>query len=366
MYRTISDDFFFAIRPLLYVSRALGIATFAYVKKTLAGGKTVVQLEHSSAAFFYSIFVVALYLCLFVVSITLKYLYVFSQPSATDTFTDILLHTASVTSLLSLVLSVTKNRNPIVRIMLLISETDSIILTCPREYYKKENTRFMKQLLVICIFLVFTLTFDNITWSLNLGLKVLTYCHMYVDTLVEWILIIQFMNMVILLKDRVSLLNTRLANLSGVFEIENPTEGFYVPLCKRMSISVKEMKSRLTSKEVLTFNNIHDMLFDTVLLIKSTYQVQILFSLLSTFVGISIRSYFGLCVLYIYGTANITGISVSTAILSHVLWCSMHMAKLLCITIPCHSANSKMAHTSTVLRKLLLAFLADPGTMSEL
>ena len=108
------------------------------------------------------------------------------------------------------------------------------------------------------------------------------------------------------------------------------------------------------------------MLFDTALLVNSTYEVQILFSLLSTFVGITIRSYFGLCGLYGYGNANTTGISVSRVVLSHTLWCLLHTAKLLCITIPSHSANNKMAHTSTVLRKLLLAFHADPGTMSEL
>jgi hypothetical protein len=42
------------------------------------------------------------------------------------------------------------------------------------------------------------------------------------------------------------------------------------------------------------------------------------------------------------------------------------MAQLLCITIPCDSANNNMAHTSNVLRKLLLAFHTDPATMSEL
>ena len=42
------------------------------------------------------------------------------------------------------------------------------------------------------------------------------------------------------------------------------------------------------------------------------------------------------------------------------------MTKLLCVTVSCHSANNNMAHTSTVLRKILLAFHADPATMSEL
>jgi gustatory receptor len=42
------------------------------------------------------------------------------------------------------------------------------------------------------------------------------------------------------------------------------------------------------------------------------------------------------------------------------------MTKLLCVAVSCHSANNNMAHTSTVLRKLLLAFHTDPATMSEL
>jgi hypothetical protein len=120
MNKNISDDFFLAIRPLLYVSRALGLAPFTYVKKTLPGGRKWEQLEHSSAALVYSIFVVVLNLCVFVVSFTFNYIYMSSQNSATDAVTDILLHTTSVTSLVSLVLSVTKNRNAIVRIMSLI------------------------------------------------------------------------------------------------------------------------------------------------------------------------------------------------------------------------------------------------------
>jgi hypothetical protein len=69
--------------------------------------------------------------------------------------------------------------------MILVSEIDSIILPCSREYYSKANTRLITQLLVIFIFLVFTITCDNITWSLVLGLKIFAYSHIYVDTVVE-------------------------------------------------------------------------------------------------------------------------------------------------------------------------------------
>jgi hypothetical protein len=42
------------------------------------------------------------------------------------------------------------------------------------------------------------------------------------------------------------------------------------------------------------------------------------------------------------------------------------MAKLMYITVPCHSANNNIAQTSTVLRKLLLAFHTDPATTLQL
>jgi hypothetical protein len=369
MHRNISDDFYMAIRPLLHFSRALGLAPLGYVRETLPGGTKSVQLVQSSPALAYGIFVVALQLCLFAVSITFKFMYFFSQMADTDTVTDILLHTTSITSLVSTVLSVTKNRKAIIRIMLLVSEilADSIILPCSREYYSKANTRIITQLLVICLFLGFTLTCDHIGWGLVHGLKIFAYWHMYVDTLIEWVVVIQFMNVVILLKSRFSLLNTSLSNSSGIFETENAMEGFHLPLYQRTSTrNVKEIKSQLRRKEILAFNNAHDILMDAVLLVKSTYEMQILFSLLSTFVGITIRSYFFLCDIYDYSGGNRNDFSASSQLLSHTLWCLLHIARLLCITIPCHSANNNMAHTSTVLRKLLLAFHSDPAAMSEL
>jgi hypothetical protein len=366
MTKNISDDLFLAIRPLLYVSRALGLAPFAYVKKTLPRGKISLELELSSAAFIYSVFVVVLNVFLFLSSIMFKDIYVFSHMAETDVVTDILLHTTSITSLVSLALSVVKNKNAVVRIMLLVAETDSIILTCSREYYRKANIRINIQLLVIGIFAGFTLTYDSIIWSTGLGLKIFAYCHMYIDALVEWIVVIQFVNMVVLLKDRYCLLNTRISTLSGIFEMENSKKDFYLSFLKRTNINVKEMKAELTSKEILNFNNFHDTLFDTVLLVNSTYELQIFLSLLSTFVGITIRSYFGLCHLYGYLNANSTDISATSVVLSHMLWCSIHVAKLLCITVPCHSANNKMAQTATVLRKILLASHADPATVTEL
>jgi hypothetical protein len=104
----ISNDFHMAIRPLLHFSRALGLAPLSYVRKTLPGGKISVQLVQSSPALAYSVFIVVLHVCLFAVSITFKLMYVFSKFSDTDSVNDILLHTTSVTSLVSIVLCVIK------------------------------------------------------------------------------------------------------------------------------------------------------------------------------------------------------------------------------------------------------------------
>jgi hypothetical protein len=261
IHRNISDEFYMAIRPVLHLSRALGRAPLGYVREKLPGGTISVQLVQSSLALAYGIFVVVLQLCLFGVSITFKFLYVFSQISDTDTVTDVLLPTTSITSLVSIVLSVTRNRNAIVRIILLVSGIDRIILPCSRNYYSTANTRLITQLLVLCIFLGFTLTCDTITWSLALGLKICAYCHMYVNILIEWIVVIHFMNVVILLKNRFSLLNTRLSNSSGILETENAMQGFHLPLYQRRNTrNFKEMKSQLTRKEVLAFNDTHDRL----------------------------------------------------------------------------------------------------------
>jgi hypothetical protein len=367
MNKKISDDFFLAIRPVLYVSRALGLAPFAYVKKTLPGGKKWEQVVISSPAVVYSFFVIVLHLCLTLSSFILKNNLVFTHMSESTAVVDILLHTASITSLVSLTLSVSTNRNNIARIMYIIAKIDLIILKSSGEYYKKAKIILTFQLFLIFLTLGLNITYNYITWWSTYGLKLLLYSYLYVDTLIEWIVVIQFMNMVILLKDRFSLLNTHLSLLLGISEVDNFMEGFYLPSLKRTcSINVKELKPQLTHKEILTFNSIHDMLSDAVLLVKSTYEVQILLSLLSTFVGTTVWSYFGLCFLYGYDVAGSTGISVSNIVVCNMIWSLLHIAKLLFITVPCHLANNNMAHTSTVLRKLMLQFHTDPATTSEL
>ena len=366
MNKNISYDFCMAIRPLLYISRVLGLAPYAYVKKTLSGGKILEKPEISSVAFIYSVFFVALYICVLAVSFIYKYTYVYSEKPATDIVPDILLQTVSISSLVSLVLNVTKNRNAIVKITYLIAETERVILTSSRDYYRKAKISLLVQVLVMFIVLGMASFCDYITWYSFHGAMILSYSHQYIDELIECIVVLQFVNMVVLLKDRFSLLNTRLSNLPGIFEIENSKEGFHLPSLETAWVSVKEMKSQLTGKEILTFNNIHDILFDTVLLVKSTYEVQIFLNLLSAFTGITIWSYFGLCFLYGYYSSENVALSTLRVLLPPIMWSLLHIAKLLCVTVSCHSANNNMAHTSTVLRKLLLAFHTDPATMSEL
>ena len=322
--------------------------------------------EISSVALIYSMFFVALYICVLAVSFTYKFTYIYSQTPVTDFVPDILLHTVGISSLVSLVLSVTKNRNAIVRITCLIAEAERVILTSSRDYYRKAKISLLVQVLVMLIVLGMFSFYDYLTWYSFRGVMFLSYSHQYVDELMEWIILIQFVNMVVLLKDLFSFLNTRLSNLSGIFEIENSKEGFQLPSLETAWVNVKEMKSQLTGKEILTFNNIHDILIDTVLLVKSTYEVQIFLSLLNAFAGTTIWTYFGLCFLYGYYSLENVALSTSRVLLSPIIWVLLHMAKLLCVTVSCHSANNNMAHTSTVLRKILLAFHADPATMSEL
>jgi gustatory receptor len=137
-------------------------------------------------------------------------------------------------------------------------------------------------------------------------------------------------------------------------------------MMRGMCVNVRERRSQLTKEEVLTFNSIHDILCDTALLVKSTYELQILFSVLSTFVYMTIWLYYGLCFLYGYYSADNNRVNVSHLATSGILLCLVHFAKLLSITISCHSFNNKMADTSIVLGKLLLAAHHDQGTMAEL
>jgi hypothetical protein len=337
------------------------MAPFAYVKKALPGGTISLQVETTPVALVYSIFVVALHLCFHVASLTFKYTFVFSTIAWVDIISEILLQTVTITFLVSLVLSVKKNRNAITRIMPFIVQTDSILLEDSKEYYRNANISLIEQLLVLFIFLGTITLYDYIVWYSTVGVNILMYCPIYVDNLIEWIVVTQFMNMTVKLKDRYSLLNKRLSSFSGILETVNSNKGYYLPFLETACISVNEMKSQRKGKEILTINNIHEIMFDTALLVNSMYEAQNFLTILSAFTGMKIWSYFGLCFLFGYIAVEDTRVA-----LSQMLWSSMRVAKLFCITIPCHSANNKMAQTVTVLRKLLLTFYADPATVTEL
>ncbi|PNF27532.1 hypothetical protein B7P43_G02894 [Cryptotermes secundus] len=215
-------------------------------------------------------------------------------------------------------------------------------------------------------FLGSAIILDCILWTLAIGVKFFAYFHMYLVAIIEWLIVIHFMNWVVLLKNRFSLLNERLSLSSGIFETENSEEGAYQPLMIRMCVNITERRSQLTKEEVLTFSSIHDILCDTALLVKSIYEVHILLCVLGTFVNMTIWLYFGLCFLYGYINVDDNGPNISLLVISEILWCLGYLAKLLCITISCHSFNNKMAETSIVLGKLILAVHHDPGTMREL
>jgi gustatory receptor len=172
------------------------------------------------------------------------------------------------------------------------------------------------------------------------------------------------MNFVLLLKDRFSLLHTRLSSLSGIFEIGNSNEGVCLPMLK--CISVKERKPELGEKDVLFFNNIHNVLCDAVLLVTSAYELQLLFASLNSFANMTNWLYFGLCYFYGYRGAHNKGVVVSNLLVSGLLWCLQELAKLLCITVSCHLASNEMRQTSVVIRKLHLADRHEAATVAEL
>jgi len=72
------------------------------------------------------------------------------------------------------------------------------------------------------------------------------------------------------------------------------------------------------------------------------------------------------CVVYMVTVRETVKASVSQASYYLIRYGVPYISLGCSVTIPCHFANNNTAHTSTVLRKLLLAFHTDPATLSEL
>jgi hypothetical protein len=108
MNKKPSDDLFSAIRPLMYVSRVLGLAPFGYIEKKLPGRKIYEEVQQNSAAFIYSTSMVVLILFSFLFSIMFKAITIHPKMAANEAFLDILISATSISSSVSLILSLTK------------------------------------------------------------------------------------------------------------------------------------------------------------------------------------------------------------------------------------------------------------------
>ena len=244
------------------------------------------------------------------------------------------------------------------------------ILIKNNNYHKIAKYELFCTLVLMCPLLLLALMFDGSVWTIALGRKNVYYIHYYVDFLIDWTVVLQFMACVKFLKDRFQILNDTIGELlqTRLNSVQDATihnlEEHLASLTRAKCTCEKIRVSYWTHKDILRYNLAHDMLCEAAKLIISIYEIQIFLSTICCFLSITLWLYFGLC--YFYGYENTNGFDVLYVLTADVLMAIVNVIKLACICLPSYKANCEIGSTVTILRKLLLFRDIETSSLREI
>ena len=365
------ESIYSTILPLHYVSKVFGLAPFTYVKQILTSGETRIELQTSRSATVYSSILCVVVFMSSLSSQINKLNNAFLHKSVTVNIPDILLFSSfSITSITSLILTLTINKDKIKSISATLYQVDTILFKNGNKYHRKAKRLLSLRLIVTFLVISMAMIFDCTVWTMKYGIKNISYLHYYLDMTIDWIIVLQFTNYVILIKDRLKTLHCKLFNL---FRYENESvhvtsqnfeEHITLLLYKRKNSYTKGQVNNSTHKDVLRYNLTHDLLCDGAKLVISTYEIQIFLSIISSFMNMTIWIYFAIC--FLYDLEKIHDYDVIYLSLSNIFMSFLNLVKLFCITLVSYLANREIAKTVMVIRKLLLIRDMNKTILDEL
>jgi hypothetical protein len=296
----------------------------------------------------------------------------------------------------SLAVFLTRIRKEMDRVLYKISVIDTLLET--KYDILRRNHKYQRMqvtLLVIIIFIVYVNDFVALNTDIIISLcLVITY----VCTSIKIVTILQFVNLVFLLRQKFKILNSYLAST------ENPTdygtncnlwdillqtpnfrnkgnfnddalhaEAFYQALNRRNcnNITIRDstaisIQNSSLDKEKFRFRALRiiwDVLFDISSSVNSMYGLQILLCIVSAFIEATTNSSYSIITIH---STSFTNIKHYHHILSLTIWALMQFLLLFWITASCNATSGEANRSVNLLQKLLLQPDFRPDTAAEI
>jgi hypothetical protein len=361
-------DIFPAIQVLCFLSNRVGLAPFACVREENPTGRKRRKFAPSLYGRFHTIFVIMF--TTFWTAVMAGWRILYSYPrvrTVTILITDltVLLVTYSV-AVVSLAKCVRGRLHAFTCMMSTTPHADEGLSYPPQYVWENTNILHVTEFLYFVLYEVLFYRFQYTVWVDEHGSK--NWHHIPISCVIHAVICImemQYFNLVIILKRRISLLNSRIDSVAISCRITGRIHDsgiiYWTPAANNMirerqikinvanetgdAVFAKICSTKECQQQLYKLRCVNDELSDAVSSVNSTYGLQILLSMTSTFISATTSLHFGI--------RFAIKLQEEPLILA-LIWAAVGIFRTALIISSCNAASVEGARTSVLLQKLLL------------
>lgn len=291
-----------------------------------------------------------------------------------------------MTTVLSICEIVFRNRQIIQQTLLEMFEVDVLLginlKTC---VYKKTATSLLLQVLFWFVALGILYYFDYELWYK--GKHILSGLCKYETNSIALVLVVQFVNYVLHIKNRFKMINSEIVRVFGFCD-EMELDEYLLHVSEWCSAEARNadireaaltrrsithlkcsdglkdgLRRQSVSSRIHVLRDVHFRLNHIATTINSAYQVPIMFEVLAVMTTIALKFLLGLFTIFF---ENITNSPITLFLSLNFWWIVLHLSKLILIVTSCQYASRQSARTALVVQKVALLKPLHPDAVSEI
>jgi hypothetical protein len=378
-----SFDIESAFRPLNILSKILGLAHFSGYRNTVRGKlKHEENRESEYANVIWCVVVICTIITGFVANMVTLYVsfrfnifeivaYMISMP------------VGYLGTLVALIAGLTFNRNKFPEFVLKMSRIDKDLFGSKQvDVYKKQYKSCVKQLKVLPLILFPFYWYDIYIFG---GENKYLLGHVHVSNFVKEVVIVQFVNVVWMITERLECVKREVANcLEFRAELRSNTRACASVCCVSKSESALEFGNKGTRVLVSDFpvftrtrpslsevdnliriRKLYNMIFHVSKLINGMYGIHIVSDLIYSFINV---------VISVYGVIGVTTgsikvkptLSVLQYIVAYNCWIVVSLVKVIVIAVSCHKASAQVEVCCQEVQQMLITGALRQDTRRQL
>lgn len=355
-------DIYSAVKPLYYISKAFGLAPFSYKKNTNNGSE---DFGFKCIDIFWTVTWLIGLAAGFTLHVSHDILYrQQDMPTKICIALDIYLISLYLTSITSLIMGVTVNRQKLPQLFAKISEVDQKLFQNPEDkrVFKKARLCLIIQLVILTVVLGFLQCYNVYSFYDGTLWGIVVMMSENFSYLLNTLVTIQFVNAVLMLKKRYARVNRLLRDP----EYRNMWFGVKVSEILVVSNNTALKRPEKGEEEELfrALRVIHCELHEAVTLVMSNYGFPIFMATFWIFITIVFVLYYGLFYLQVV-ISSPTSSEQHEVVLS-LCWCVFCIALLISVTLTCHVTTQEANLTLMLVQKLVLCCDLQNDAVKEL